>query len=201
MPDNDAAMVLAGRGWHPGVIGIVAGRLAEKHHRPVVLIAQDELGVKPGIGSVRSMPGFHVHEALTACTDLLVSHGGHAAAGGLKIEDANVDALPRQRFANLPTQQIREDQRIAELWIDGETILASLTLSAVEQIERLAPFGHGNHRPLLCASDVRLAEPPKRIGNGQHLSLRLEQHGAQAARRGLRRRRLGRRTGRRSPVR
>jgi single-stranded-DNA-specific exonuclease len=176
--DNDAALVLAGRGWHPGVIGIVAGRLAEKHHRPVVLIAQDDLGVKPGIGSVRGAPGFLVHEALAACTELLISHGGHAAAGGLKIEDAHVEAF-RSAFCEYAGQQICDAQRVAELWIDGETVLSALTLAAVQQIERLAPFGHANHRPLLCASDVRLIEPPKKIGGtGRHLSMRLEQHGA-----------------------
>ncbi|HZZ27266.1 MAG TPA: single-stranded-DNA-specific exonuclease RecJ [Pirellulales bacterium] len=176
--EQDAALVLASRGWHPGVIGIVAGRLAEKHHRPVVLIAQDDLGVKPGIGSVRGVPGFQVHLALTACTQWLLSHGGHAAAGGLKIEDGHVGAF-RMGFCEFAAQQICDDQRVAELWIDGETALATLTLKAVEQIERLAPFGHGNHRPLLCASHLRLAEPPKRIGaSGRHLSLRLEQHGA-----------------------
>ncbi len=176
--DGDAALVLAAPAWHPGVIGIVAGRLAEKYHRPVVLIAQDEIGVRPGIGSVRSIPGFNVHEALAACTHLLVSHGGHAAAGGLKIEDKNIDTF-RDEFCEFAAQQIREEQRTAELWIDGETLLASLTLPAIEQIERLAPFGQGNHRPLLCASGVRLVEPPKRIGSsGRHLSMRLEQHGA-----------------------
>jgi len=174
--ENEAALVLAGRGWHPGVIGIVAGRLAEKHHRPVVLIAQDDLGVKPGIGSVRGVPGFRVHLALAACTEWLISHGGHAAAGGLKIDDTNVDNF-RESFCQFATEQIRQDERVAELWIDGETALASLTLGAVEQIERLAPFGQANHRPMLCASNLRLAEPPKRIGNGRHLSMRFEQHG------------------------
>jgi single-stranded-DNA-specific exonuclease len=176
-PTNEAALVLGQRGWHPGIVGIVAGRLAEKYHRPVVMIAQDELGAKLGIGSVRGVPGFKIHEALAACTHLLVSHGGHAAAGGLKIEDGNVAAF-REEFCEFAARQICEADRVAELWIDGETILASLTISAVEQIERLAPFGQGNHRPLLCASGVHLAEPPKRIGNGRHLSLRLDQHGA-----------------------
>jgi single-stranded-DNA-specific exonuclease len=175
--ETDAALVLAGRGWHPGVIGIVAGRLAEKHHRPVVLIAQDDVGVKLGVGSVRGVPGFAVHEALTACTEWLVSHGGHAAAGGLKIADGHVDSF-RIAFCEFAAAQICQEQRVAELWIDGETALASLTSKTVEQIERLAPFGHGNQRPLLCASGLRLVEPPKRIGNGRHLSMRLEQHGA-----------------------
>jgi single-stranded-DNA-specific exonuclease len=176
-PAGDAALVLADRGWHPGVIGIVAGRLAEKYHRPVVLIAQDEVGVKPGIGSARSVPGFNLHEALAACSPLLISHGGHAAAAGLKIDDSNVDAF-REAFREYADGQLSVAQRTAELWIDGETFLSTLTLATVEQIERLAPFGQGNHRPVLCASGVRLAEPPKAVGNGRHLSLRLDQHGA-----------------------
>jgi single-stranded-DNA-specific exonuclease len=176
--ENDAALVLAAPGWHAGVIGIVAGRLSEKHHRPVAIIAQDELGVKPGIGSVRGAPGYLVHEGLAACTHLLLSHGGHAAAGGLKILDGHIDAF-REAFCEDAAQQISAEMRIAELTIDCETLLASLTLNTVEQIERLAPFGEGNRRPLLCASNVRLSEPPKKIGSsGRHLSMRVEQHGA-----------------------
>ncbi len=176
-PEHNAALVLAGRGWHPGVIGIVAGRLAEKYHRPVVLIAQDELGVKPGIGSVRGVPGFHVCEALAACSQLLASHGGHAAAGGLRIEDQHLSTF-REQFCQIAATQIREEERTAELWIDAETVLGALTREVVQQMERLAPFGEGNRRPILCASGVRLTEPPKRMGkNSQHLALRLDQHG------------------------
>ncbi len=176
-PEHNAALVLAGRGWHPGVIGIVAGRLAEKYHRPVVLIAQDELGVKPGIGSVRGVPGFHVCDALAACAELLVSHGGHAAAGGLRIEDQHLSTF-REQFRQIAATQIREEERTAELWIDAETVLGALTREVVQQMERLAPFGEGNRRPILCASGVRLTEPPKRMGkNSQHLALRLDQHG------------------------
>jgi single-stranded-DNA-specific exonuclease len=176
-PENDAALVLAGRDWHPGVIGIVAGRLAEKYHRPVVMIALDGLGVKPGIGSARGVPGFHLHQALGECGEHLISHGGHAAAAGLKIEEPRIDAF-REDFCQFAAGIIREEDRTAELWIDSETPFSSLTMQTVEQIEQLAPFGQGNHRPLLAATGVRLAEPPKRIGGGgRHLSLRLVQHG------------------------
>jgi single-stranded-DNA-specific exonuclease len=176
-PEHDAALVLAGRDWHPGVIGIVAGRLAEKYHRPVVMIALDGLGVKPGIGSVRGVAGFHVHQALGGCSEHLMSHGGHAAAGGLRIEELRIDAF-REDFCQFAAGVIRDEDRVAELWIDSETPLSSLTMHTVEQIEQLAPFGQGNHRPLLSATGVTLAEPPKRIGGGgRHLSLRLAQHG------------------------
>ncbi len=100
--ERDAALVLAGRDWHPGVIGIVAGRLAEKYHRPVVVISLDGVGVKPGVGSVRGVTGFHVHQTLAACTEYLLTHGGHAAAGGLKIEEANLE-LFREEFCRLAT--------------------------------------------------------------------------------------------------
>jgi single-stranded-DNA-specific exonuclease len=173
----DPAFVLAGRGWHPGVIGIVAGRLVEKFHRPVVLIALDELGLKPGIGSARSVPGFDLHAALMTCCEHLASHGGHAAAAGLKIDEQQIEDF-RVDFCRHAAELLSSGERIAELWIDSEVILSSLTPTVVAQIERLAPFGHGNSRPILCASNVLLIEAPKRVGtSGQHLQLRLEQHG------------------------
>ncbi len=178
-PDGDAALVLAERGWHPGVIGIVAARLAEKFHRPVVIIALDAVGAKPGIGSARSAGGFNLHAGLAACSEHLVSHGGHAAAAGLKIEESRVDAF-RQQFVEYAAAEISAAARTAELRVDAEVSFSSLTQAAVEQLERLAPFGHSNPRPLLCSSEVSLAEPPRPVGGGQrHLSLRLVQHGVQ----------------------
>jgi single-stranded-DNA-specific exonuclease len=176
--DSEPAIVLAGRGWHPGVIGIVAGRLAEKHHRPVVLIALDEAGVKPGIGSGRSVPGFDLHAALCACAEHLISCGGHSAAAGLKVEEPRIDEFRAAFFEHIAGEQgPAGGLRPAELSIDGEVIFSALTPTIVEQIERLAPFGQGNARPLLCASHVTLAEPAKVVGSGgRHLQLRLRQH-------------------------
>jgi single-stranded-DNA-specific exonuclease len=176
--ERDPALVLAERGWHPGVIGIVAGRLAEKFHRPVVMIARDEHQGRPGIGSVRSVPGFDVHQALVACRDLLVTCGGHAAAAGLRIDDAKIDAF-RERFLAEVENRMSPALRQAQITIDGEATLAGLTLDTVEQMEKLAPFGQSNRRPVLCASGVQLAEPPRTIGGGaRHLSMSLVQHGA-----------------------
>jgi single-stranded-DNA-specific exonuclease len=176
-PHDAAALVLAGRGWHPGVIGIVAGRLAEHYHRPTILISLDELGAKPGMGSGRSAGRFNLHAALMACSQHLISHGGHEAAAGLTIEESAIAAF-RQEFGAYAERAISQEERIAELFVDAETPLAALTHQTVRQIESLAPFGHGNERPLLCASGVRLMEPPRRIGKtGQHISLKLEQHG------------------------
>ena len=157
----------------------MASRLAEKFHRPVVLIAFDPLGIKPGIGSARSVPGFSLHVALQACSEHLLSHGGHAAAAGLKIEEANLEAF-RAQFCEHGAAEMSATQRVAELRIDAEVPFSALTSTAVADIERLAPFGHSNPRPLLCTSNVTLSEPPKRIGGGErHLALRLSQHGVQ----------------------
>jgi single-stranded-DNA-specific exonuclease len=176
-PEADAALVLADRGWNAGVVGIVAGRLAERFHRPVVVIAQ---GAHEGLvasGSVRSVPGFDVHAALMPCRGLLVTCGGHAAAAGLRVEEGRIDAFRAAFLAEVASRMPAELRR-AQLALDGETTLAGLSLHAVEQIEQLAPFGQGNRRPVLCASRVALAEPPRAIGGGgRHLSMRLVQHG------------------------
>jgi single-stranded-DNA-specific exonuclease len=176
-PEQASALVLADHDWHAGVIGIVAGRLAEKFNCPVVMIANDPLGVKPGTGSARSVPGFNLHEALAECGHLLESHGGHAAAAGLRVTPANLDAF-RQEFCRLASAKLCEAERCVELIVDAEASLQMLTRQIVEQIENLAPFGHGNNRPLFCASDVRLAGGVKRMGaTGRHLSMMFDQYG------------------------
>jgi single-stranded-DNA-specific exonuclease len=175
-PAADPALVLSGDNWNPGVIGIVAGRLVERHHRPVVLVAWDKFGARPGIGSARSVPGFNLVGALRACRQHLVSFGGHAAAAGLKIERRNVESF-RRDFCDYAAAEITQGQRTAELWIDAEAPLNAFTLKVVRQMEQLAPFGQGNPRPMLCTSGVRLAEPPRPMGTGgHHLSLQLVQH-------------------------
>ncbi|HEX6963520.1 MAG TPA: single-stranded-DNA-specific exonuclease RecJ [Lacipirellula sp.] len=174
---RDAALVLADPEWHPGIIGIVAGRIADKCHLPVVVIALDKLGVKSGIGSARSVPGFNLHEALAECHELLEAHGGHAAAAGLKIAEANLPAF-RRRFCEIAARELGGRVGCAELLVDAETALNCLTHQTVKQIESLAPFGHGNSRPVLCASNVRLAERPRRMGStGRHLSMMFDQQG------------------------
>ncbi len=172
-PDGDSALVLAGRGWHAGVIGLVAGRLAEKHHRPVVLIALDELGIKPGIGSARSPNGMNLHAALAACSEHLLAHGGHACAAGLKIDDSRVDAF-RAAFCEHAASESSGTTRVGEIRVDAEGPFCQLTLETVRQIQSLAPFGSGNPRPILCATGVTLSEPPKKMGASErHLSMRL----------------------------
>jgi len=175
-PTGDPALVLAGTGWHQGVIGIVAGRLAEKYHRPVVVISLDATGTRPAVGSARSVPGVDLHQALSACSEYLMGFGGHAAAAGLTIEPARID-LFRQEFCEQIALQTSEAPA-AELRIDAEAPLGAFSLRVVEQIERLAPFGHGNPRPVLCASGVQVLGQPRLMGSAdQHLAVQFVQDG------------------------
>ncbi len=176
-PENDPALVLSGRGWHVGVIGIVAGRLAEKFNRPVVLIAVDPLGVKPAVGSGRTAGRFNLHAGLTACSARLLGHGGHAAAVGLKMEEGAIEAF-RHEFVEYAAGEFLPSDREASVKIDAEVPLSQLTLETVQQIERLSPFGQGNPRPTLCTTNVTLSEPPKYLGAGErHIAVRLNHCG------------------------
>lgn len=176
-PQNDPALVLAGRDWHPGVIGIVAGKLAETYARPVFLASIDALGMRPALGSGRSGGGIDLHAALRHCGDLLVGYGGHAAAAGLRIDAAQIEPF-RRRLCEFVRTELGDSAVSASIEIDAEAPLAALTYQTLRQIDRLAPFGCGNPRPTLCTSGVRLAAPPRRMGaGGRHLTVELEQNG------------------------
>ena len=173
---QDPAFVLAGRGWHAGVIGIVAGRLAEKYHRPVVLLSIDELATKPATGSGRTACGVNLHRAFAECSEHLLAHGGHAAAAGLKVEESHIEGF-RLSFCDHVEGEVSLEDRVAEVRIDVEAPLSQLTMRTVQQIEQIAPFGEANPRPVLCATGVEIAETPKRIGAGErHLAMKVKQH-------------------------
>jgi len=175
-PEKDPALVLAGHGWHQGVIGIVAGRLAEKYHRPVIIVALDQMKMKPGTGSGRSAAGLNLHQALGACSRHLIRHGGHAAAAGLTIEESSLDAF-RADFCEYVAEQVNPVEQVPEVIIDAESQLSELTLHTLDQIEQLAPFGASNPRPILCASDVNVVDPKRMGGGGRHLTVNCQQHG------------------------
>jgi single-stranded-DNA-specific exonuclease len=176
--DSDPAFVLAGAGWHLGVIGVVAGRIAEKFHRPVVVIGLDPVGQKPGTGSARSQGIVNLHEALLECREHLVSSGGHAAAAGLKVEERHLSAF-RQAFLDVVERKLGGNKAVAKIEIDAEVTLKQInSLQLVHSIEKIAPFGANNPRPVLVASNVDLSEPAKTMGNGdRHFSARFVQHG------------------------
>lgn len=176
--DNDHALVVHGAGWHLGVIGVVAGRLAEKFHRPVVVVGLDPVGQKPGVGSARSAGVVNLYDALQDCRDHLVTCGGHAAAAGLKVEEKNLPAF-REAFVESVASRLGGVRPTPILDVDAEVTLKQISsLALLHRIERIAPFGSSNPRPIFVANRVRLAEPAKTMGGGdRHFSSRIEQHG------------------------
>ncbi len=175
-PENDPAIVVGGPGWHQGVIGVVAGRLAEKYGKPAIVLSLDTASSRPAVGSGRAgNPSINLHAAISECAARLVKFGGHGAAAGLTIEESQIAAF-RSDFFEAISQQLAEIEVVQEIVIDAETPLGHLNLNTVSQIEQLSPFGQGNPRPVLCASKVTLIEPSRRMGNGdRHLMLRLAQ--------------------------
>ncbi|MCD6016693.1 MAG: single-stranded-DNA-specific exonuclease RecJ [Solirubrobacterales bacterium] len=148
-------LVLAGEGWHPGVVGIVASRLVERHFRPTVLIGLD--GDGRGRGSARSVPGFDLLAALDDCAEHLVRHGGHRAAAGLEIEGERIEAF-RAAFAERVGETLPESARIRTEVVDAVVGGESLGHEVASQLARLAPFGLGNPA-------VRLLVPGASVGD------------------------------------
>lgn len=188
---NDAAFVLASndsqkdetgskhalKGWHSGIIGLVAGRLAEQYHRPVVVISQDGYGLKQATGAARGIPGFDLYAAFEACQEYLEWFDGHVFAVGLKIKDKNIPTF-RSAFVDFCETNISEEVRTSDLWIDAEYPFAVFTFKTVQQMEKLAPFGCENRRPILCSCGVRLESAAKKMGSdGQHFSAMFQQDG------------------------
>jgi single-stranded-DNA-specific exonuclease len=164
-----AAMVLAHAEWHPGVIGIVASRVTEHFQKPAVMIAINQSeGI--GQGSGRTFGSFDLHAGLTACAEHLIGFGGHKAAAGMKIAAGNIDAF-RVAFCQHVTTNHAVLESDLEQRIDGEVRLSDLTLQAIVEMDRLGPFGRDNVRPVFACQGVELAEPPRKIGEGErHLS-------------------------------
>ncbi len=159
-------IVLAGRTWHPGVIGIVSARLMGAFGRPVVLIAVDDGGT--GRASGRSTPDLHLAEALAACGDLLEKHGGHRLAAGMTIRE---DRIPEfaERFEAYAAQTMPADPSPATLSLDAIVALSEVNEQLIQTIDRLEPFGAENPAPVFAAFGVRLPRKNARTLRGGHL--------------------------------
>ncbi|MBQ9813861.1 MAG: DHH family phosphoesterase [Thermoguttaceae bacterium] len=164
--EDAPAFVLASRDWHPGVIGVVAGRIAERFHRPAVMIALREADANAG--SARGVPdtNFNLYEALNHCSEYLVRFGGHAAAAGLGVKEANVDAF-RDAFCDYVAQSFSLKERVPKLWIDGEFPLSCVTMKTLTELNKLAPFGAENPRPVFAAYGVSVVGSARRVGGGK----------------------------------
>ncbi|WP_299468134.1 single-stranded-DNA-specific exonuclease RecJ [uncultured Gimesia sp.] len=172
---SHGTLVLAHHDWHPGVIGIVANRVAEHFEKPAVLIALDASS-RTGQGSARSFAGFDLHAGFSSCSDHLIRYGGHQAAAGLKIEEERIDEF-RLAFAEFAACAPQPSEHDLQVRIDAEVCLNEITKQAVRELDCLGPFGQENPRPQFVATRVELAEPPRTMGEGgRHLSLVFQQH-------------------------
>jgi single-stranded-DNA-specific exonuclease len=164
-PARDRGVVLWGEDWHPGVVGIAASRIVDRVHRPAVLVT---FHGEPGRGSARSVPGFHLHEALSECSDLLERFGGHRMAAGLEIRRENLDAFAR-RFGEVAGRELSEADLEPELRLDLDLPLGRADRELHRLLRHLAPFGAGNPRPVLRSRGVGLRDADAVGSEGRHL--------------------------------
>jgi single-stranded-DNA-specific exonuclease len=165
---TDRAIVLSSPGWHQGVIGIVASRIVERYNRPTVMIAIDN---NEGKGSARSITGFHIYNALRECDEYLIRYGGHKYAAGLSIHPSDIDTF-RQKLNQVSTRMLSDDDLIPKLQIDSELELDEISEELVEVLEKFAPFGPQNMRPVFITSQAEVVGTPHRVGTN-HLKLKV----------------------------
>ena len=170
---EDRVMLLWGRDWHPGVIGIVASRLVERTGRPVIVVTVDEHGACKGSG--RSVPGFNLHACIGSCADLLIRYGGHAMAAGLSVREENLPELRRR----LNEWAARECPVLhtAPLECDRPIHLDRVTVDSVRRIDALAPFGAENPTPVFLLQSA-VVDGVYPVSEGRHSRLRLRQGNA-----------------------
>jgi single-stranded-DNA-specific exonuclease len=179
MDESATGLVFAGRTWHLGVLGIVASRLVERFSRPVFVLSETndhETGELCLSGSGRSIPAFHLLEALEMMPELFQRFGGHRQAAGLTLSAANLEEF-RQRFNQVACGKLNSDDLRPRYEVDSEASLADLTDRCAVQILSLGPFGFGNPLPILCCHKVQVAAPPRPDSSVRHLTIPLRQNG------------------------
>jgi len=165
-------MVFSSPDWHPGVIGIVASRLADRFGRPAILIS-----IKDGVGkgSGRSAADFNLFEGIKRCESHLLAYGGHRFAAGILIEEENIVPFTKQ-LSKIINDSCPEEEFTACTQIDAQCRLADVNTELLSQLSMLAPFGSGNHEPVLCARKVRATSLG--LVGANHLKMRFSHEGA-----------------------
>lgn len=171
MPEH-RSIVLARRGWHAGVIGIVASRIQSDFNRPVIMIAVDEEGI--GRGSARGGPGFDMMAGLTACQEYLERFGGHRSAAGLTITEDRTQRF-RAAFEAEALRQLGSGELAPELSIDVLASFSEIDSALLKALERLEPIGHMNPAPVFCSMGVELVPQSTRVLKERHLRLSVRQ--------------------------
>ncbi len=165
-------LVLEKEGWHPGVIGIVASRIAEKYYRPTVLIATE---AGRGRGSARSIPGFDIYHALHRCRDCMLEFGGHKYAAGLSISCAQIQKL-RDAINQVADDLLTSEHLSPKLWIDAELRFSEFKGDFLKLLRMMGPFGPQNMRPVFLSTDLQVVGTPTIVGKN-HLKFKVRQDG------------------------
>ena len=169
---NENALVLANAGWHPGVVGIVASKIKEEFNRPTIIIALEN---GSGKGSARSVAGFDLYEALTACKTHLDGYGGHPMAAGLTLSNQKLEDF-KKAFIDFANERLTKENLQATLTLDSEMALQDITPRFMEFLDKLSPYGPGNMRPKFAIRNVEIAGVPKVIGKtGEHIRFKIRQ--------------------------
>jgi len=166
----DPILVLGGDGWHAGVLGIVAARMVDQLRKPTILVSFDG---EVGRGSGRSPGTVHLRDAMSACSDLLVTYGGHAAAAGLEIRKENFDAFRQAINAAAAGAALAPP----EFTVDGHAAFSELDIHTLRKLDLLGPFGMGNPRPRLMTENVKIVGHPTVQNRGQDLRFRVARDG------------------------
>lgn len=166
--ENDKAIVLASEGWHLGVIGIVASRLVERYHLPTILIAVDK---GEGKGSARSIPGFHLCDALKTCEETLIRYGGHKYAAGLTIKPENIKKF-KELMLIASTNMLTSEDVVSKMFIDGEIELSIIDNKFLDYLEMFSPFGPMNMRPIFLTRNLEVVGHPYLVGKN-HLKMKV----------------------------
>jgi single-stranded-DNA-specific exonuclease len=167
-----SVLVVAGAGWHRGVIGIVASKIVDAFYRPTIV-----LSIEDGIahGSCRSIPGFDILAALESCAPMLLRFGGHRQAAGLQIEAARVKEF-RQAVNEWGEARLQPDDLRPRLWLDGPLTFAGIDSQVMSELNMLAPFGPGNAKPIFHTGPVQVVDGPRKLKD-RHLKMSFRQNG------------------------
>lgn len=166
--DKKKTIVIEGENWHQGVIGIVASKLTERYLKPVILLTYDGEKTK---GSGRIPQGISLYDALTKCSDVLTAFGGHELAAGLTLETKNIPEF-KERFEQVITE-MKPDDFIRNIDIDIELTKKDVTFDTISQIEKLAPFGQKNKRPVFVYKNMKVASVST-LKDNKHLKFKLQ---------------------------
>lgn len=172
--ENNKVVIIGSKGWHPGVVGIVASRIKDEFSRPAIVIAFDKEGI--GKGSARSIPNLDLYEALSYAAKFLEGYGGHPMAAGLTVREDKFENF-KSLFLRNANKILTNDDLIPAISIDGEMALTDINSRFMRFLEKLGPFGPGNMRPKFVSRNLSISGQPRLMGNGEHIRFIVGQNG------------------------